>query len=298
LENKTVIILLGPTASGKTGLAISLAQYFQTSIISADSRQCFRELNIGVAKPSAEQLQLVHHDFINSHSISDQVNAALFEQLALQWTEKIFQKTDIVIMPGGTGLYIKSFCEGLDEIPPVSPAIREEIQAAYEAGGIEWLQEQIREKDPEFYRRGEILNPHRLLRALEVKLASGNSILSYRNQSEKKRPFNVIKIGLQLSRDELHRNINLRTHLMMKQGLLDEVKELIPYRHYNALRTVGYSELFDYLDEKISLDQAIELIKKNTRQYAKRQLTWFRRDRSIRWMHPNDATNFEKIIKS
>jgi len=201
-------------------------------------------------------------------------------------------------MAGGTGLYIKSFVEGLDEIPQVSSAVRKEIQLAYEEKGMSWLQEQVREKDPEFFRTGEILNPHRMMRALEVKLASGNSILSYRYKSQKKRPFNIIKIGLHLSKDELHRNINMRTDQMMDQGLLNEVEGLISYRTYNALRTVGYTELFDCLDGKISLNQAIELIKKNTRQYAKRQLTWFRKDASIRWMHPDEVMDFKKIIKS
>ena len=298
LKNKKVIIILGPTAVGKTAIAVELAQYFKTSIISADSRQCFRELNIGVAKPSPKELQLVPHYFINSHSVVDEVNAALFEKLALQWSDEIFHSKDVLIMVGGTGLYIKTFCEGLDDIPAVSIPIREEVQSAYEKNGLNWLQEQIKQHDPEFYSVGEILNPQRIIRALEVKLSTGSSILSFRSKLPKQRPFHITKIGLQLPREQLHRNINARVDKMIHDGLLDEVKKLLPYQQLNALRTVGYTELFDHLENKISLPNAIELIKKNTRQYAKRQLTWFRKDDSIQWINPDQSESLKKIIKS
>jgi len=281
--------VLGPTAVGKTAVAVQLAQYFQTSIISADSRQCFRELNIGVAKPSATELQLIHHYFINSHTVKDEMSAALFEQLALQWANEIFREKNVLIMVGGTGLYIKAFCEGLDDIPPMPLAMRNEIQLAYEKKGIAWLQEQIKEKDPLFYTTGEIFNPQRMIRALEVKLATGNSILSYRTNLQKQRPFDIVRMGLQLPKDQLHRNIDTRIQTMMEEGLVAEVEKLSPYRALNALRTVGYKELFDYLDGKISLEQAVEMIKKNTRQYAKRQITWFRKDPAIQWMHPEEV---------
>ncbi len=274
---------------GKTAVAIQLAQHFHTSIISADSRQCFTELNIGVAKPSHEELQLAHHYFINSHSVKDEVHAALFEQLSLQWADEIFKHSDVLIMVGGTGLYIKAFCEGLDDMPPVSPDIRATIQSAYEQQGIDWLQGQLKEKDPLFYSQGEILNPQRLMRALEVKLATGNSILSYRSRTAKKRPFEIIKMGLQLPKGQLHLNIDTRVDKMIEQGLVNEVKGLSAFRSLNALRTVGYTELFDYLDKKISVQEAVALIKKNTRQYAKRQLTWFRKDDAVHWVHPNQA---------
>ena len=289
MKNKKVIVVLGPTAVGKTAVAVQLAKYFNTSIISADSRQCFKELNIGVAKPSLSELQMVHHYFINSHSIRDEMNAAVFEQLALQWTNEIFKEKDVLIMVGGTGLYIKAFCEGLDDIPPVSVKTRNEIQADYEKNGIRWLQEQVKEKDPSFYTSGEILNPQRLIRALEVKLATGNSILSYRKRNQKKRPFDIVQIGLQLPKDQLHRNIDSRVESMIEQGLPEEVKGLLSWRHFNSLRTVGYTELFDWIDGKIALEQAVDLIKKNTRQYAKRQMTWFRKDHAVRWMHPDDV---------
>jgi len=293
--NKTVHLLLGPTAAGKTALAVGWARALNTSIISADSRQCFRELNIGVAKPSSKELQLVHHDFINSHSINERVHAGAFEQLALDWTTKIFERHDSLIMVGGTGLYIKAFCEGLDEMPAVTPAIRKEIHQTYGAEGIGWLKEQVRLQDPAFYEIGEIHNPQRLMRALEVKLSTGRSVLSFRTGVSKQRSFTIQKTGLLLDKDALHSNINTRVDLMMEKGLLEEVRALLPNRQLNALQTVGYTELFDFLDGNISLDEAVALIKKNTRQYAKRQMTWFKKDPSIQWMSP---AAMEKIIKS
>jgi tRNA dimethylallyltransferase len=210
LKNKTAIIILGPTAVGKTATAIQLAQQLQTKIISADSRQCFRELNIGVAKPTEEELQSGHHYFINSHGIHENVNAALFEQLALQYAEEIFRENDNLMMVGGTGLYIKAFCEGLDEIPAIDKNIREQIQKEYARHGLNWLQEEIKKHDAEFYRAGEIQNPQRIMRALEVKLSTGRSILSFHSTEKKQREFNIIKVGLQLPKEELHRNINAR----------------------------------------------------------------------------------------
>jgi len=270
---------------GKTAAAIQLAKSLDTSIISADSRQCFRELNIGVARPSPEELQSVGHYFIASHSIGEEVTAATFEELALQWTEEVFAGgKNRVVMVGGTGLYIKAFCEGLDTIPPVAEEIRTHIRQQFELGGIAWLQRQVQEADPGFYASGEVQNPQRLMRALEVRLSTGRSILAFRTQEKKQRPFNIQKIGLQLPKEELHRRINERVDRMMKNGLLEEVKGLLPYRERNALQTVGYTELFDHLDGKLSLEQAIEAIKTNTRHYAKRQMTWFRKDVSIRWI--------------
>jgi tRNA dimethylallyltransferase len=276
---------VGPTAVGKTAAAIQLAKSLHTTIISADSRQCFRELNIGVARPTPEELRSVHHYFIASHSIREELTAASFEELALQWTNELFSGgNDKVVMVGGTGLYIKAFCEGLDTIPPIDEAIRTRIRQQYEQEGIPWLQRQIQETDPGFYSAGEVQNPQRLMRALEVKLSTGRSILDFRTQEKKQRPFNIEKIGLQLPKEELHRRIDERVDKMMDSGLLEEVKELLPYRDLNALRTVGYTELFDHLDGKLSLEQAVDAIKKNTRHYAKRQMTWFKKDDSIRWV--------------
>jgi len=283
---KTCIVIAGPTAVGKTSLAIAIAQHFDTSILSADSRQCFKELSIGVAKPSPEELQQVKHYFINSHSITDDVNAAVFEQYALNAARDIFAHRDIAVMAGGTGLYIKAFCEGLDDIPAIDSATRADIQRRYREGGLAWLQEAVGAEDPAWYASGEIQNPQRLMRALEVKRATGQSIRSFQEGKTAPRDFTIIKIGLDLPREQLYAHINHRVDVMMQQGLLEEVKSLLPYRQLNALQTVGYKELFDYLDGAISLDEAIDTLKKNTRHYAKRQLTWFRRDTGITWFSP------------
>jgi tRNA dimethylallyltransferase len=303
-KNKTVIIIVGPTAAGKTSVAIELAKHFKTEIISADSRQCFKELKIGVARPSEEELQTVKHHFIASHSVYENVNAGTFEDFALQKANELFQTHDIVIMAGGTGLYIKAFCEGLDEIPKVPGEIRKAIILNYEKYGLDWLQREVEEKDPQYYTVGEIKNPQRLMRALEVVEATGRSILEFRKnmsdpaQREKKEKmdFNIIKIGLELSKEELYRNINARVNKMIKAGLAKEVKKLLPYKDLNALQTVGYSEVFDYLGGKISPDEAIELIKRNTRQYAKRQLTWFRKDKEIKWYTPEEIEKMKLLI--
>ena len=284
--HKTVIVIAGPTAVGKTALAIAIARHFNTSIISADSRQCFRELSIGVAKPSPEELQQVKHYFINSHSITDDVNAAVFEQYALNAARDIFSTRDIAVMAGGTGLYIKAFCEGLDDIPAINTSIRADIQQHYKKEGLAWLQQAVSAEDPAWYDSGEIQNPQRLMRALEVKRSTGQSIRSFQEGKTAPRDFNIIKIGLDLPRPQLYENINHRVDAMMQQGLLDEVKSLLPYRRLNALQTVGYKELFEYLDGAASLDAATDMLKKNTRHYAKRQLTWFRRDPHITWFSP------------
>lgn len=292
-KQKTVIIICGPTAVGKTSIANKLAKHFQTEIISADSRQCFKELNIGVARPSENELKKIPHHFIASHSVKDDINAAWFEKYALQKTEELFRKHDTVIMVGGTGLYIKAFCGGLDEMPAIDPKIRETVLTNYNKGGIEWLREQIEKYDPVFFLKGEMQNPQRMMRALEVKLSTGHSILSFHTRSKRKREFNIKKIGLQLDKEELHRNINSRVDKMIEDGLVEEVKKLEPFKNLNALQTVGYSEIFEYLDEKISLHSAVDKIKKNTRLYAKRQMTWFRKDKEIKWFSP---TQINEII--
>ena len=285
---KTCIIISGPTAVGKTSAAIQVARHFKTEIISADSRQCYRELHIGVAKPSPEELASVKHHFINSHSIHDEVSAAGFEQYALQCVHTIFQQHDVAVMTGGTGLYIKAFCEGIDEIPPILPGIRENIMADFERSGLPWLQQQVKEEDPLYYSTGETQNPQRLMRALEVMRSTGRSIRSFQQGKKTTREFRIIRTALELPKEELHRNINHRVDAMMEQGLLEEAQSLLPWRHLNALQTVGYTELFDYLDGKSTLEQSVEAIKKNTRQYAKRQMTWFRRDKEISWFTPQD----------
>lgn len=296
-KNKTVIVIAGPTAVGKTAVAIDVASYFQTEIISADSRQCFRELNIGVARPSEEELKQVRHYFIASHSIHEKISAAYFEEYALEKSREIFQHHNVVVMVGGTGLYIKAFCESMDEIPEVPELIRSEISGLYKEKGLEWLQREVQQLDPEFYKVGEIKNPQRLLRALEVVKATGRSVLAFRKGAKAERDFDVIKIALELPKEQLHRNIETRVDKMTEQGLLEEVRSLIPYQHLNALQTVGYKELFDYFNGETDLPSAIGLIKRNTRQYAKRQITWFKKDREYTWLKPGGGVlNYLKEV--
>ena len=284
--NKTVILIAGPTAVGKTAVAIQLAKHFHTEIISADSRQCFKEISIGVAKPSAEELKEVKHYFINSHSIKETVTAASYEKYALEKVAEIFQQHDIAVMVGGTGLYIKAFCEGMDEIPAVDETLRNELQQNFQQHGLEWLQQQLQQYDPLFAEKGEMQNPQRMLRALEVVKSTGKSILTFRKGEKQPRDFNIIKIGLDLPREELYNRINHRVDVMMEEGLLKEAKEVYPLRQLNALQTVGYRELFDYFDGNCSLEKAVDKIKQNSRHYAKRQLTWFKRDEAMKWFHP------------
>lgn len=241
-----------------------------------------------MAKPSPKELKAVQHYFINSHSIHDNVNAALFEQLALQWSQEIFTTHDMAVMVGGTGLYIRAFCEGMDDIPATSQAMRSSILQSFNEHGLPWLQEQIKTADPLFYQSGEVQNPQRMMRALEVVLSTGRSILSFRSAETRPRPFNVVKIGLDMPRQQLYDRINQRVDVMMNEGLLQEANKLFPHRHLNALQTVGYTELFEHLEGKINLPQAVALIKQHTRNYAKRQLTWFRRDADVKWFAPGE----------
>lgn len=290
-HDKTVFIIAGPTAVGKTAVAIEVAKRFNTEIISADSRQCFKEMNVGVARPSPEELKAVTHHFIGTHSIRDDVTAVTFEDYALQKATALFQRHDVVVMTGGTGLYIKAFCEGLDAIPEVPGQIRESINKRYEKEGMAWLRQEIEKKDPWFYKHGEMQNPQRMMRALEVLEATGSSILDFRKGEKKQRPFRIIKVGLELSREELHQRIDIRVNKMMEAGLLDEVKVLLKYKEFNALQTVGYTELIKVVENKIALPAAVEEIKIHTRQYAKRQMTWFKKDKDITWIAPVDMAS-------
>ena len=291
---KTCIVIVGPTAVGKTAFAIEVAKHFSTQIISADSRQCYKELNIGVAKPSEEELAAAHHYFIGSHSIQETVNAGTFEKYALDKINKIFADNDIAVMVGGTGLYIKSFCEGIDEIPAVKDEVRKTIITNYNNGGIEWLQEQVKKNDQQYFVKGEILNPQRMMRALEVKLSTGKSIIEFQTRQKQQRDFNIIKIGLEMPREILYVRINKRVDVMMENGLLDEVTSLLPYKDLNALQTVGYTELFKYLSGETSLEVAVDAIKQNSRHYAKRQMTWFKKDETIKWI--NDLKDWEDVL--
>lgn len=285
----TIIIIAGPTAVGKTAFAMEVAKHFQTEIISADSRQCYREMKIGVARPSEQELAEVKHHFIASHSVTEDLNAGSFEKYALAAADIIFQQNPVAVMVGGTGLYIKAFCEGIDPMPEVPDAVRQDLIKGYEQKGLIWLQKELQTKDPAFWAVAEKQNPQRLMRALEVFNATGQSILVFRTAKKVERPFRVIKIGLDLPKEQLHERIHLRVDQMMREGLLEEVKSLALYRTHNALQTVGYRELLEHLDGNCSLEEAVNHIKTNTRHYAKRQLTWFRKDQAFQWYEPSAA---------
>ena len=297
LKSKNVIAVVGPTAVGKTSCGIRLARHFQTEILSADSRQCYRELNIGVARPSDEELQQVPHHFIVSHSIHEDLTAADYETYALNSSAQLFQEKNQLILVGGTGLYIKAFASGLDPIPEVAPAIRQQVIDLYAEKGIHGLQAELIRLDPEFAQEGEMQNPQRMMRALEVVIATGTSIVAYRSGSDKTRPFGIWWVGLELPREELIRRIDERVETMMQNGLLQEVQSLYAHRTLNALQTVGYRELFDHLSGLCSLDEAVERIKIATRQYAKRQMTWFRKVPDMHWFHPSDETGILKFLE-
>ncbi len=288
-------MIAGPTAVGKTAVAIQLAQALNTHIISADSRQCFQELDIAVAKPSTEQLAAVKHYFIGSHSIHQKVDAGLFEQYALQSAEEIFAFNKVAVMVGGTGLYINAFCNGIDSMPAVDEAIRKQVIEQYNTLGLAWLQQQVLEKDPAFWQMAEQQNPQRLMRALVFVLSTGESITTYRKGIALQRPFRVIKVALELPRELLQQNINFRVDEMVAAGLLKEAEQLFPHRHLNALQTVGYTELFDYFDGNCSLTEAFNRIKIHTRQYAKRQMTMFRKNDEYHWINLSEKTKEEAV---
>ena len=295
MSNHTVYIIVGPTAVGKTSFAISLAQHLKTEIISADARQCYAELSIGVARPSLEELSQVPHHFIASHSVNETVNAQVFENDALAKADELFKTHHSVVMVGGTGLYIKAFCEGLDLIPAIDPAIREDIIKQYEKLGLRWLQKEVSVKDPMYWAKGEQQNPQRLMRALEVMLGTGASIVSFQIKNKITRPFNIVKVGLELPRAQLYEKINQRVLTMVDNGLEQEVRNLAPHFHLNALQTVGYSEWMPYFEGEILKEKVIENIQQNTRHYAKRQMTWFKKDLDITWYSPNEI-NAAQII--
>ncbi len=293
MKNKLLLVVVGPTAVGKTATSIGLAKRYNTEIISADSRQFFREISTGTAKPSAEELNEVTHHFINSHSVDEVVNVGSYEEEAIKLIENLFLSKDILILTGGSGLYIDAVCFGIDPLPESNEILREELNQTLSTQGIEALQNQLKELDPEYYTQVDLGNPHRLMRAIEVCILSGKPYSSFRIKKKKERTFEIIKVGLNRQREFLYEQINKRVDNMLADGLVDEARTVYPKKHINALQTVGYSELFDFFDGKISLVQAIERIKQNTRRYAKRQLTWFNKDKEITWFEPDE---FEKII--
>ena len=277
MQKKFLIIIGGATATGKTEIGIRLAQHFNTEILSCDSRQFYREMTIGTAKPTTEELAAAPHHFINQLSITEDYNVGDFERDAIVLLEKIFLEKNVALLVGGSGLFIRALCEGLDEFPDVPSSIKTELQNLFDTQGIEALQTELKTADPEYYKKVDAQNPVRLLRALSVIRASGQPFSSFQNQKKKLRNFTPIYINLTMEREKLYDRINRRVDLMVKNGLLEEARSLYPHREKNALQTVGYQELMDYFEEKITLEEAVELIKRNSRRYAKRQMTWFRK---------------------
>lgn len=298
MVQKTLIVIVGPTAIGKTSLAIEVAKHYQTEIISADSRQFFKEMSIGTAKPSDEELAAVPHHFINSHSITQLFSTGDFEVQALALIAQLFNKHDVLVMVGGSGLYINAICNGLDDMPDIDLAIRERLNQQFANEGIEPIRKQLSELDPEYFTKVDQSNPQRMIRGLEVVLSTGQKLSSFLTSNKKKRPFNIIKIGLNTEREKLYEQINHRVDIMMAHGLVEEVKALEPYKELNALKTVGYSEIFDYLDGSIDLPTAVDKIKQNTRRFAKRQLTWFRKDTETTWFEPGESKKVISYVKN
>jgi tRNA dimethylallyltransferase len=293
----TLLVLLGATGTGKTDLSISLAKYFGTEIVSADSRQMYIELDIGTAPPSQEQLNEVKHHFIKSRSIFDEYTAGKYETDALRIINTLFETSDYVWLVGGSGLYIDAVCKGIDDIPSTDAELRKSITERFEEEGIESLRFELARLDPDICNILDIRNPHRIMRALEACINSGKPYSSLRKNFEKRRPFNIIKIGLTMDRDLLYNRINMRVNKMIETGLEKEARNLYRFKELNALKTVGYRELFDYFEGKTSLEKTIDLIKRNTRRYAKRQITWFARYPEIKWFHPDDFDGIISEIK-
>lgn len=287
-KQKKLLVIAGPTAVGKTAIAIEVAKTLGTEIISADSRQCYRGMSIGTAQPSAEERATVPHHFVDCFDVQEALNAADFERYALEKIEDIFAQHQYAVVCGGTGLYIKALCEGLDDMPAIDAIISQMVSDRYAAEGMDWLREELRQKDPEFAAMGEMENPARMLRALAFKLSVGKSIVQYRTAVKKDRPFEIINIGLELPREQLYERINQRVDIMMQQGLLQEAQQLYPQRNLKNLQTVGYTELFDYLNNTMTLEQAVDKIKQHSRNYAKRQLTWFKKDKAFTWLNAQD----------
>jgi tRNA dimethylallyltransferase len=294
---KTLIVVVGPTAIGKTTLAIDLAQHFQTEILSADSRQFFKEMEIGTAKPSAAELASAPHHFINSHSVDTLFSTGDFEIQALELLETLFEKHDTVIMVGGSGLYIDALCNGLDKLPDIDLKVREALNDRFAHEGISFVQDLLKEYDPEYFEKVDQSNPQRMIRGVEFFLSTGQKLSSFLTSTKKQRPFNIIKIGLNTDRPVLYERINNRVEQMLHHGLVEEVKFLQSFRAYNALNTVGYSEIFDYLDGNASLQEAVDKIKQNTRRFAKRQLTWFRKDVTTAWFEPNQTAEVIQYLE-
>ncbi len=292
------VFIVGPTGVGKTDLAIQVAESLRTEIISADSRQVYKELSIGTAVPGEKQLKRVKHHLVRHRPVREYYNASMYEEEALETMRSLFGKYPEVVIAGGSGLYIQAICEGIDDIPAVDPEIRESLIERMDREGIESLRFELKKLDPGTYRNIDLKNPKRILKALEVSLSTGRPYSSYLTRKKKERDFLILKIGLNMERELLYERINQRVDAMMEKGLLDEVRNCLQYRHLNALNTVGYKELFEHLDGRLSEQEAVQLIKRNSRGYARRQLTWFNRDPDITWFRPDQTDEIIKYIKN
>jgi len=291
-HKKKLIIIFGPTGVGKTDLTISLAKKLNTEIISCDSRQFYKELSIGTAAPTTEQLSEVKHHLVHHISIHDYYNVSRFEQDSLKILNELFKQKDVVLMTGGSMMYIDVICNGIDNIPDIDPEIREHYKEILAKGDLDSLRFELKQVDPEYYKTVDLKNGKRIIRGLEVFAQTGKPFSSFRSSQKKQRDFEIVKIGLNRERQELYERINKRVDIMMKNGLLQEAEKYYPYKELNALNTVGYKELFSYMDGEISLEKAIELIKRNTRRYAKRQLSWFNRYTDTKWYNPEEYLKF------
>ena len=289
MKDKKLVAVVGPTAVGKTAVAIELAEKWQTEIISADSRQIFKDLEIGTAKPTQQELNRVKHHFINYKSIEEEYDARQFGEEALAVINNLFERLDVVVLCGGSGLYVKSLLEGFDEIPQIPKGMREAISKEYEATGLAWLQNEMERLDAEYFQQVDRQNPHRLIRGIEINRATGKPVGTFRSNPKKELPFKVIKIGLELPREVLYQRIDDRMNVMIANGLFEEAERFYPQRNLNALQTVGYREIFGFMEGAYDREEAIRLLKRNSRNYAKRQLTWFKKDKEINWMSPDEA---------
>lgn len=294
---KTLFVLIGPTGVGKTALSLSIAEMLGCDIVSADSRQMYADLKIGTAAPTGKELARVRHHFVGQLALTDYYSAARYEEEAIKCLNNLFQTNDHALLTGGSMMYVDAVCKGIDDIPTVDEETRAFMMERYDKEGLEPLCAELRLLDPEYYRIVDLKNPKRVIHALEICHMTGRTYTSYRTQSCKERPFRIVKIGLRREREELYERINRRGDIMMEEGLLDEVKSVLPYRHLNSLNTVGYKELFMYLDGEWSLDFAIEKIKQNSRIYSRKQMTWFKRDTNIHWFHPDDKDEILQFVR-
>lgn len=294
---KTLVVITGPTGIGKTALSINVASHFKTEIVSCDSRQIFRELSIGTAVPTDLELNSVPHHFIHSHSIRDNYNVSRYENEAIELIVKLFRQHDLLVLAGGSMLYIEAICKGIDNMPDADPEIRKELKQRLKNEGLESLRLQLRQLDPDYYKTVDLKNPARIVHALEISIQTGRPYSSFRTNQQKRRPFSILKIGLNGEREELHRCINLRVDKMMEAGLEKEARSVYAFKYLPSLNTVGYRELFAYFDGEISREKAIELIKRNSRRYARKQLTWFRRDQEFAWFQPNQSGEVIDFIR-